>query len=113
MQVQRHQRIAGALHLADQAGDLGGVQQELAVAGNIRLDVGGGGDQRRDVRTDQEDLRAPYNHIRFLDLHAAGPDGLHLPAFQRQPGLDPFLDEIIEPGFPVFCNGRHGRYCAC
>src|SRR5690606_11064929 len=42
MQVERHQRIAALLHLADELADLLGVQQQLARAGRVRAHVGRG-----------------------------------------------------------------------
>src|SRR5690606_30142477 len=39
VQVERHQRVAGALDLADQLGDLRRMQQQLAGAGRVGLDV--------------------------------------------------------------------------
>jgi hypothetical protein len=56
VQVQRHQRVAGALDLADQLVDLGLVQQQLAGAQGFRMAPGGGGGQGADVGAEQEQL---------------------------------------------------------
>ena len=58
--------------------------------------------ERRNVRADQDDLAALHNDVGFLQIRAAGPNGLDLPAFQGEPGLEPFLDKIIVERFPVF-----------
>ena len=40
VEVERHQRIAGTLHLADQLADLAPMQQEFARAGRVVFIVG-------------------------------------------------------------------------
>jgi hypothetical protein len=72
MQIEGHQRVAGPLHLADELGDLFGVKQQLAGAGRVRVDVGRGGLERRDVHADDEDLGAADHHVAFLDVGAPG-----------------------------------------
>ena len=56
---------------------------------------------------DQEQFRAPYNDVRLGQLGAAGADGLDFPSLEDDPGFEPLLDEIVEAGFPVFCNASH------
>ena len=58
MQVERDQRVAALLDLADQPADLLGVQQQLAGARRVRDVVRRRGGQGADVRADQEDLGA-------------------------------------------------------
>ncbi|MCY1452596.1 hypothetical protein D9M71_695260 [compost metagenome] len=106
MQVQRHQRIAALLDLADQLLDLVGLEQQLARAHRIGLDVGGGALQRADMGADQEHLGVAHDHVAFLDLYAVRADRLHFPAFQHDPGLISLFDEVVEKGLLVVCDGH-------
>ena len=87
VQVERHQRVAGALDLADEAVDLAAVQQELAGARRIGRHVRRRRDERRDVRADEDDLAVLDDDVGFLDLRAPGADRLHLPAVERDARL--------------------------
>ncbi len=95
MQIEGHQRVAGALHLADQLADFLRVQQQLARAHRVGMNVGRGRKQRRDVGADEEYLAALEHHVGFLDLRAPGPDRLHFPAFEDQAGLVALFYEVI------------------
>src|SRR6185295_2184559 len=76
MQVERHQRVAALLDLADQAPDLLGAQQQLAGAARIRSEVRGRGRKRADVGADQEDLLVAHHDVPLADGGAAGADRL-------------------------------------
>src|SRR3569623_1546231 len=52
MHVERHQREAGAFGLADQLVDFRRVQQELARARGVGMDMGGRGGKRADMAAD-------------------------------------------------------------
>jgi len=101
MQVQGYQRVARPFYFTDQLFNFLSFQQELAGPDRIRADVGGGGGQGADVRTEQVDLALADDDVGFLELHPSGPDGFDLPAFQRHARLEAFLDEIIVEGFFV------------
>ncbi|MNT47988.1 hypothetical protein D3C72_1847460 [compost metagenome] len=106
MQVQRHERIAALLDLADQLLDLVGLQQQLARAHGVRRHVRGGTLQGADVCADQVHLGVAHHDVALLDLHAVGPDGLDFPALQHNPGFVAFFDEVVEKGFLVISDGH-------
>src|SRR5690606_40904485 len=60
MKVQRNQRIAALLGLADQFLDLFGVQQQLAGTGGFGADVRRGGGQR-----DRKSTRLNSSHVKI------------------------------------------------
>src|SRR5690606_25995377 len=101
VQVERHERVAGPFDLADQLVDLVALQQQLAGAHGIGLHVGGRFGQRRDVRADQEKLGVADHDVAFLQLGAAGANGLDLPAFEDEAGFETLLDEVIVEGLFV------------
>jgi hypothetical protein len=107
VQVDRDQRVAGAVDFADEPPNLLRVEQELARAHRVGLDVGGGGGKRADVRADEEDLLARDHHVGFLELRAPGADRLDLPSLEREPGLMALLDEVVVLGLAVL-DDRHG-----
>src|SRR5688572_23998419 len=107
MHVERDEGVAGALDRADQLVDLARVEEELAGAGVVRLDMGRSGRERRDVRADEEDLAVVHDDVSLLDLHASGAYRLGLPPFEDDAGLELFLDEIVVEGFLVL-NDTHG-----
>ena len=74
MHVDRHQRVAGPLNLADQLADFVGVEQQFAGAGRVGMHMGGSLGQRRDVRAQQKQLGVTDDHVGFLDLGTPGPD---------------------------------------
>src|SRR5690348_11675620 len=102
MKVDRHEGITRTLDAADQLVDFPGMEQELARADGIGNQVRGGRRQRADMGADEEDFAVAYDDVGFLDLRAARPDRLHLPAMQRQPRFEALLDEIIVERFSVF-----------
>src|SRR5689334_7248856 len=53
VQVERNQRVASLLDLADQAADLLRVHEQLARAHRVRGDMGRGAAERADVRPEQ------------------------------------------------------------
>jgi hypothetical protein len=69
------------------------VQQQLAGAGRVRLDVGGGGLQGGDQAAEQPGLAVLDDDIAVHQLHLAGAQALDLPALQHQAGLEALLDE--------------------
>ena len=94
-------RVAGALDLADQPGDLLAVHQQLSGAGGIGMDVGRCRSERRHVGAEELQLAFLDDHVRFLELDASGANRLHLPTFEREPGLEPFFDKIIVPRLAI------------
>ena len=78
-------------------------------ANRVRLDVGGGGRQRADMATNQEDLSAPKDDVGFLDLRPAGADRLDFPALKGKSCLEAFLDEVVVEGLLVV-NNAHGGF---
>jgi hypothetical protein len=106
VQVERHQRVAGTLDLADQLGDLRRVQQQLAGAGRVGLDMGRGLGQRRDVRADQVQLGTAHDHVALLELRAPGADRLHFPSLECDARLDALFDEEVVGRFFVL-NDAH------
>ena len=110
MQIEGHQRVAGAFHLADQALNLGTVHEHLAGAHRVGMDVRRGGLQRADVRADQHQRAALHDHIGLVDLDSPGAYRFHLPAFEDQPGLVAVFDEIVVSGFAVFCDAHGALY---
>jgi hypothetical protein len=109
VQVQGHQRVAGALHLADQLVDLVAVQQQLAGAGGVGADVGRGGFERRDVHPEDVELPVADDHVAFLDIAPPGPDALHFPAGQNDAGLVAFFDEVVVKGLAVVDDAHWRR----
>src|SRR5471032_226474 len=101
VEVQRDKRMTLLLDLADELRDLFAVQQQLARADRVRMDVGRCFRQRADVRADQEQFSVANDDVAFLDLAAAGPERLDFPPFQHEPRLVAILDEVIEEGFSV------------
>src|SRR5688572_14750526 len=95
VQVQRHQGVAALLDLADELGDLVGIEQELAGAGGIGVHVGGRGGQGAHVHADDEGLLALQHHIGLLDLHPPGADRLDLPPLEHEARLVALLDEVV------------------
>ena len=61
------------------------------------------------MRADEHDLTAFHDDIGFLEVGAAGPDRLHLPPFERQPGLEAFLDKIVVERLAVL-DDAHGPH---
>ena len=108
MQVERHQGIAGALNLADQLADLGGMQQQLARAYRIGTDVGRSRRQGTDMATDQKNLSVTQNYIGLLQLNPACTDRLDVPTFENDAGLDALLDEVIVKGLLMVYNAHCG-----
>src|SRR5689334_20160032 len=72
------------------------------------MDVRGRRGQRGDVRSHQHDLAVADHHVRLLEVRPPRADGLHLPAFQRKPGLQPLLDKIIVERLPVLDDAHSG-----
>src|SRR3546814_6820125 len=110
--VQRrgHAGVAVALDAANQLVDLAPVQQQLAGAAVVGDDVAGGGDQRRDLGAEQEQLAAAHNRVALGDVGAAGADRLQLPALQRETGLETLLEVVLVARALV---QRHGAAAVC
>ena len=102
VQVERNERVAGALHAADQPVDLLAVH---AAACGCASDPARRGLTRPAARSYGEPIRyssaSLHDHVGFLDLGAAGAYRLHLPALEREAGLEALLDEVVVEGFPV------------
>src|SRR3546814_3523377 len=94
--VQRrgHEGVAVALDAANQLVDLAPVQQQLAGAAVVGDDVAGGGDQRRDLGAEQEQLATAHNRVALGDVGAVGADRLQLPALQSETGLATIIEVL-------------------
>ena len=95
VQVERDQRIAALLDLADQAADLLGMHEQLPRPRRIGMkcvETVGSGLMCAPMRYSSA---AAHHDIRFADLRPAGADRLHFPAFERDAGLVALLDEIV------------------
>ena len=101
MQIERRQRIAGALDLADQSIDLLASEQQFARARRIGAHMRGRRGERAHMRTNQDDLAVLDDDVRLFQIGAARPDRLHFPSFERQAGLEPLLDKIVVKRLPV------------
>ena len=108
VQVERHQRVAGALDLADQARQFLAVQQQLACATRVGLDVRGGGLQRGDMATEQEGLAVADGDVGFRNLRAPGAQRFDLPAFEREASLEAIFDKVFEAGATVYRDDARG-----
>ena len=108
VQVQRHQREALLLDLADQALDLFLVHQQLLGAVGLGLHMGRGAAQRIDAAADQVELAIADDHVSVGQLHLPGAYGLDLPAQQHDAGFVPLLDVVFKAGTAVFGDGGHG-----
>jgi hypothetical protein len=86
------------------------VQQQLAGAGRVRVNVGRGGLERGDVHADDEDLGAADHHVAFLDVGAPGANGLDLPSLQHEAGFVLVLDEVIVEGLAVVDDAHWRRF---
>jgi hypothetical protein len=106
MQVERHQRIAALLDLADEPADLLGMHEQLAGAGRIGREVRGHRRQRTDVCADQKQLFALDDDVALADLRPAAADRLDLPAFERDACLVALLDEVIVERLAVLHDGH-------
>ena len=117
MQVERNEGIAGALDLADELADFLGMEQQLAGAHGVGLDMRRRGRQRRDVAADQKEFFAFDDDIGLLDLHVAGADRLDFPALEHHAGLETFFDEIVVKSLLVLddahCAGRSDGVSFC
>ena len=96
--VQRHQREALLLDLADQPPDFGLVQLQLPGAVGLGADQRQGTAQRIDAAADQEQLTVTDQHVAVSQLHLAGADGLDLPAGEHDAGFVALLEVVVEAG---------------
>src|SRR5690348_13646017 len=110
MKVERRQRVACTLDLADQPVDFLAMHEKAPRAGRIRGNVRRRRRQRRDMRADQHEPSVLDDHIRLLEIRATAADRLHFPAFERNPGLEALLDKIVVKGLTVLddahCNAH-------
>ena len=97
---------------ADQAIDLVAVHQEAARPRRIGVHVRRGLRERCNVRADERDLGVLDHDVRFLEVGAPGADRLDLPAFERHPGLDAFLDKIVVERLPVLDDAHQAIVAA-
>src|SRR6185437_528508 len=113
VQVDRRDRIAGALDLADQTVDLLAMHQQSARARRIGMHVRRSGRERGDMRADQHQPAVLDDDVRLLEMRASATNRLHLPAFERNPGLEAFLDKIVVKRLAVFDNAHwsHTHFC--
>ena len=98
VKVKRHERVARALHAADQLHDFAAVHEELARAVRferfVRADLVG----RIHVGVAEKEFAVADVDVREIDLGAPGAHGLHFPAAQHEPGLEFVFDRIVEAG---------------
>ena len=106
MQVDGHQRVAGAFDLADQLADFGSIEQQLAGAQGFRMHMGGSTQQCADVGAEQENFAAARNHIGFLELHPPGADCLDFPAMKNDTCFEAILDKVVMESFSVINYGH-------
>jgi hypothetical protein len=66
------------------------------------MNVRRGGQQRRNVHADHEDLFALEHDVGFLELGTSGADGLDLPALEHESRFESLLDEVVVEGLLVF-----------
>lgn len=59
------------------------------------------------MAADQKNFGVAHDDIRFFELRAARANGLDFPAFERDPGFEALLDEVIMEGLLVL-NDTHG-----
>jgi len=75
--------------------------------------MGRSGRQWADVAAEQPDFAVLDDHVGFLELHAAGADRFHFPAFEHEAGLEAFLvDEIVVKSLLVGGDAHGRRGCA-
>src|SRR5205823_7353792 len=86
--------------LADEAGELPAVEQELSIPLWIVVRVGPVA-VRADVAAEEPALVVPDGRVRVLEGHLAGAERLHLRAAQHQPRLDGLEDLVLVPRAPV------------
>src|SRR5689334_4482360 len=109
MQVERDERVAGALDLSDEAADLALVQQQRPRPRGIGVHVRRRRRKRRDVRADQLDPAVLDDHVGFLQLRATRANRLHLPTFERKTRLEFLLDEVVVIGFSIVDDAHASR----
>ncbi len=85
--------------------DLVAVQQQLARAHRVGVHVGGGREQRREVRPEEVELAPAGDDVALLDAGAPGAQRLDLPPLQGEPRLDLLLDGVVVACLPVFRDG--------
>src|SRR4029079_1343012 len=86
-------------------------KQQPARARRIGAHVRGRGGKRRDVRADQHQLAVLDDDVRLFEVRATAPNRLHFPAFERDPGLETFLDKIVVERLAILDNA-HGTLMA-
>ncbi|MNV66238.1 hypothetical protein D3C71_1589830 [compost metagenome] len=104
VQIERHQRVAFLLDLADEALDVVFLEQQFLGARRFGVDVGGGGLERMDQAAEQIQLAIADQHVAIGQLHLAFAQGLDLPAVQHHARLVAFLEEIVVGRFLVVGN---------
>src|SRR6266581_8278126 len=101
VQIQRSERVARAFDFTDETVYLDPMHQQLARACRIRPDVRRRGRQRRNMRAEEHDFAVLDDHVRFLQLRAAGANRFDLTALERDAGLEFLLDKVVVVGFFV------------
>ncbi len=100
VQVQRNQREPPLTHLATETVDLAPVEQQLPIAGRLRV-LPGRLLVRRDVDAAQEDLAPPDPGIAVGQRGTTCPKRLDLRPEERDPGLDRLLDVVAVSSLAV------------
>src|SRR3984957_5254396 len=106
IQFQRHDGVAAPLDCADHMIELASVEQQLARAGRVGIDVGRGRHKGADVSAEKKGLAVFQVYVGLGDLRLAGAHAFDLPTQQGNAGLEALLDEVIEARFAVHGNGR-------
>ena len=108
VQIERHQGVAFLLHFADELVNFFPVKKQCPATGRVRVDMRGGGLQRRNGRADQNNLLALHAHVSLFYLRPTRADGFNLPAFERHTGFVALLDKILMK-CTFIINNTHGR----
>jgi ribosome-associated toxin RatA of RatAB toxin-antitoxin module len=106
IELQRYQCVAAALHLAHEVIELTPIQQQLARASRIGIDMGGGRIQGADVRAEQEGFAVLHIDVGLGNLRFAGAHALDLPTHEGNAGLEALFDEVVEARLAIDGDGR-------
>jgi len=92
----RHNGFAFPVNKAGQPVQFAAVQQQLSRARRARFDMRTDGWQRIDTAANELRLAIAHEHVAVRELHTPLTERFHLPAFQRDTGLEPVFDLVIE-----------------
>ena len=110
VQVQRNERVAPLLHLADQAADFVAVHEQLFGARRLGAHMRAGGAQRVDLAANDKQLPAANDHVAVGQLRLARAQRLHFPALQHHARFVALFKKVIEGGLFIAGNDGVGRF---